>query len=170
MTITSRLSGVRERIADAARRAGRTPSSIRLIAVSKTFPIDAVRAAAAAGHIDFGENKVQEGQMKILAAGALPLRWHLIGHLQANKAKTTGGKADGVLVTDVEGDSEAALKGLRAGDVIVDVGGKTVGSVDEVVAGIKRAKELGRDAVLMRVRSANETNARFVGLSFKKAG
>ena len=90
--------------------------------------------------------------------------------LSANKAKTAGGKADGVLVTDVEGDSEAALKGLRAGDVIVDVGGKQVNSVDEVIAGIKRAKELGRDAVLMRVRSANDTNARFVGLSFKKSG
>ena len=70
----------------------------------------------------------------------------------------------------MEGDSEAALKGLRAGDVIIDVGGKVVSSIEEVVAGIKRAKELGRDAVLMRVRSGSETSARFVGLSFKKAG
>jgi serine protease Do len=90
--------------------------------------------------------------------------------LSANKPKTPGAKAEGVVVTDVENDSEAALKGLRAGDVIVDVGGKVVSSVEEVVTGIKRAKELGRDAVLMRVRSGNETSARFVGLSFKKAG
>jgi serine protease Do len=90
--------------------------------------------------------------------------------LSANKPKTPGAKAEGVVVSDVENDSEAAQKGLRAGDVIVDVGGKVVSSVEEVVAGIKRAKELGRDAVLMRVRSGTDTNARFVGLSFKKAG
>ena len=54
--------------------------------------------------------------------------------------------------------------------MIVDVGGKVVNSIEEVVAGIKRAKELGRDTVLMRVRSGNEQNARFVGLTFKKAG
>ena len=90
--------------------------------------------------------------------------------LSANKPKTPGGKAEGVVVTDVEADSEAAIKGLRAGDVIVDVGGKTVNSIDDVVAGIKRAKDLGRDTVLMRVRSGNEQAARFVGLTFKKAG
>jgi PLP dependent protein len=85
--IALRLNGVRERIAGAAQRSGRLPSSVRLVAVSKTFPIEAVRAAAACGQLDFGENKVQEGQAKILAAGSLPLRWHLIGHLQSNKAR-----------------------------------------------------------------------------------
>ena len=85
--IALRLKGVRDRIADAARRSHRAPSSVRLVAVSKTFPIDAVRAAAAEGQIDFGENKVQEGASKIVEAGALPLRWHLIGHLQSNKAR-----------------------------------------------------------------------------------
>ncbi len=90
--------------------------------------------------------------------------------LSVNKPKTPGAKAEGVVITDVDADSEAAIKGLRAGDIIVDVGGKVVSSIEEVVAGIKRAKELGRDTVLMRVRSGNETNARFVGLTFKKAG
>ena len=90
--------------------------------------------------------------------------------LSANKPKTPGAKAEGVVITDVDADSEAAIKGLRAGDVIVDVGGKAVNSIEEVVTGIKRAKELGRDTVLMRVRSGSETNARFVGLTFKKAG
>lgn len=85
--IAARLNGVRDRIAAAAGRAGRSPSSVRLVAVSKTFPVDAVRVAAAAGQVDFGENKVQEGEAKILAAGSLPLRWHLIGHLQSNKAR-----------------------------------------------------------------------------------
>ena len=71
----------------AASRAKRDPASVRLIAVSKTFPTDYVRAAADAGQVDFGENKVQEGLAKIAQTSDLPLRWHLIGHLQSNKAK-----------------------------------------------------------------------------------
>jgi PLP dependent protein len=92
--IAFRLNSVREKIADAASRANRSPSAITLVAVSKTFPIDAVRAAAAAGQVDFGENKVQEGESKILAAGSLPVRWHLIGHLQSNKAKKAAAAFD----------------------------------------------------------------------------
>ena len=57
--------------------AGRDPAAVRLVAVSKTFPVDAVRAAAAAGQIDFGENKVQEGLQKVAETSGLPLRWHL---------------------------------------------------------------------------------------------
>ena len=89
--LRARLDGVRDRIARAARRAGRDPASVRLIAVSKTFSADDVRAAAAAGQIDFGENKVQEAQRKIAETADLPLRWHLIGHLQSNKARKAGG-------------------------------------------------------------------------------
>jgi pyridoxal phosphate enzyme (YggS family) len=85
--IPSRLADVRARIARAAGRAGRDPASIRLIAVSKTFPAESVRAAAAAGQIDFGENRVQEALGKMDATADLPIRWHLIGHLQSNKAK-----------------------------------------------------------------------------------
>jgi uncharacterized pyridoxal phosphate-containing UPF0001 family protein len=85
--IPRRLASVRERIADAAGRAGRTPGDVRLIAVSKTHPIDAVRAAADAGQLDFGENKVQEALQKIAQSTDNRLRWHLIGHLQSNKAK-----------------------------------------------------------------------------------
>jgi PLP dependent protein len=87
VALESRLSDVRERIARAASRARRDPASVRLIAVSKTFSADHVRAAAEAGQVDFGENKVQEGLTKIAATADLPLRWHLIGHLQSNKAK-----------------------------------------------------------------------------------
>ncbi len=71
----------------AARRSGRQPEEARLIAVSKTCPADFVRAAAAAGQVDFGENRVQEALQKIGNTGDLPLRWHLIGHLQSNKAR-----------------------------------------------------------------------------------
>jgi pyridoxal phosphate enzyme (YggS family) len=85
--LRARLADVRARIARAAGRAGRDPAAVRLIAVSKTFPAENVRAAAAAGQIDFGENKVQEALLKMDATADLPLRWHLIGHLQSNKAK-----------------------------------------------------------------------------------
>jgi len=67
--------------------AGRSPADVRLIAVSKTFPIDAVRAAYEAGQRDFGENRVQEALQKITAGSDLDVRWHLIGHLQSNKAR-----------------------------------------------------------------------------------
>ena len=85
--IASRLADVRARIARAAGRAGRDPASVRLVAVSKTFPVDAVRDAAGAGQVDFGENKVQEALGKMEATGDLTIRWHLVGHLQSNKAK-----------------------------------------------------------------------------------
>jgi pyridoxal phosphate enzyme (YggS family) len=88
--LRARLADVRARIASAAGRAGRDPASIRLVAVSKTFPADAVRAAATAGQIDFGENKVQEALQKIDDTSDLAIRWHLVGHLQSNKAKKVG--------------------------------------------------------------------------------
>lgn len=87
MPVAVRLAEVRARIDAAARGAGRDPSSVRLVAVSKTFPIDAVRAAYAAGQRDFGENRVQEALEKIAASPDLDLRWHLLGHLQTNKAR-----------------------------------------------------------------------------------
>ena len=85
--IRARLASVRERIARAAGKVGRDPSDIRLIAVSKAFSARHVRIAAEAGQLDFGENKVQEGLLKMADTSDLPLRWHLIGHLQSNKAK-----------------------------------------------------------------------------------
>jgi pyridoxal phosphate enzyme (YggS family) len=85
--ISARLTAIRTRIADAAARAGRSPADVRLIAVSKTFPIDAVREAYDAGHRDFGENRVQELLQKMDAAPDLDITWHLIGHLQSNKAR-----------------------------------------------------------------------------------
>jgi len=89
--VRSNLQSVRSRIDAAARRAGRDPSDIRLIAVSKTFSADHVRAAWAAGQRDFGENKVQEALQKIGETSDIEIRWHLIGHLQSNKAKKAAG-------------------------------------------------------------------------------
>jgi PLP dependent protein len=88
--VRARLADVRARIAHAADRVGRDPASIHLVAVSKTFSSDAVREAADAGQIDFGENKVQEALQKMDATAGLAVRWHLIGHLQSNKAKKAG--------------------------------------------------------------------------------
>jgi len=87
MTIADRLAEIRGRISAAARSAGRDPSSVRLVAVSKTFPLEAIREAFQAGQRDFGENRVQEGLQKIAASADLRIRWHLLGHLQTNKAK-----------------------------------------------------------------------------------
>jgi hypothetical protein len=90
--IAANLAEVRGTIAAAARRAGRSPSDVTLIAVSKTFGPDLVRAAYAAGQRDFGENKVQEALQKMAdTADLAAVRWHLIGHLQSNKAKKAAG-------------------------------------------------------------------------------
>jgi pyridoxal phosphate enzyme (YggS family) len=85
--IADRLTEVRTRIAAAAQSAGRDPSSVRLIAVSKTVPVDLIREAWRAGQRDFGENRVQEGLQKISTSADLDIRWHLLGHLQTNKAR-----------------------------------------------------------------------------------
>jgi PLP dependent protein len=90
-TIAANLQSVRSRIDAAALRAGRDPSDVQLIAVSKTFSADRVRAAWAAGQRDFGENKVQEALQKIGETADMQIRWHLIGHLQSNKAKKAAG-------------------------------------------------------------------------------
>ena len=87
--LSARLEGLRRRIGEAARRAGRRPEEVTLVAVSKTHPAALVSAAAAAGATDFGENRVQEAEAKIeeLRRAGPPVRWHLIGHLQSNKAR-----------------------------------------------------------------------------------
>jgi PLP dependent protein len=86
--IAARLAEVRERIARAAAAVGRDPSEIRLVGASKLQPASAIRAAHAAGLRDFGENYVQELERKSKELADLrDLRWHLIGHLQRNKAR-----------------------------------------------------------------------------------
>lgn len=75
-------------MAEAARRSGRSAEAVRLVAVSKTFPAEMIRAAAHCGQLCFGENRVQEAAEKMPMLEDLNLEWHLIGHLQSNKAKT----------------------------------------------------------------------------------
>jgi pyridoxal phosphate enzyme (YggS family) len=85
--ISDRLEQVCARICSAAKRAGRDSRSVRLVLASKTQPPAAVAAAFAAGARDFGENYVQEATSKRSALSDLDIRWHLIGHLQTNKAR-----------------------------------------------------------------------------------
>ena len=85
--IADNIRFVKKRIADAANRAGRDAADIKLVAVSKTHPAEVVGEAIDAGLSVFGENKVQEAEGKILEIGRGGSEWHLIGHLQSNKAR-----------------------------------------------------------------------------------
>jgi pyridoxal phosphate enzyme (YggS family) len=83
--LAGRLAQVRARVAEAARKAGRDPASVKLLAIGKGFPAERIREAADAGQLAFGENRVQEAEAKIAALPAL--EWHLVGQLQRNKAR-----------------------------------------------------------------------------------
>src|SRR4051812_40171793 len=114
--IAMRVDSVRERIAAAARRVGRSPEEIRLVGVTKTHPPDLVVQALAAGLHDFGENRVQEAEPKIaeLAAERNAITWHLIGHLQSNKAKRAASLFDVVHSVDRLALAEALARGVRS--------------------------------------------------------
>jgi pyridoxal phosphate enzyme (YggS family) len=86
-SIAGNLARVQERVARAAERAGREPGEITLVAVSKTFPAEAILAAYHAGARHFGENRVQEWETKQPQLAGLAATWHLVGHLQSNKAR-----------------------------------------------------------------------------------
>jgi PLP dependent protein len=86
-SLAERLAEIEKRIEAAARRVGRSPEEVTLIAVSKTHPVSVLREAIAAGARVFGENKVQEAESKITEIGRGAAEWHLIGHLQSNKAR-----------------------------------------------------------------------------------
>jgi pyridoxal phosphate enzyme (YggS family) len=119
------LDAVLRRIARAAQRVGRDPSDITIVAVTKGHPLDIVREAAAGGLLDIGENRVQEALEKQEAWPDAPVRWHLIGHLQRNKAKLAVGRftlvhsVDSVRLAE-ELEKVAAGQG-RVQDVLVQV-------------------------------------------------
>jgi PLP dependent protein len=119
-SIADHLAEVRSRIGEAARRSGRSSSDVTLIAVSKTFGADRVREAWEAGQREFGENKVQEALQKIAdTADMTGIRWHLIGHLQSNKAK----KAAAAFTCIQSVDSLDLLQRLDAGAETLPAGG-----------------------------------------------
>lgn len=119
--VSERLARVHERIERAARAAGRDPKEIRLLAVSKTHPIPLIREAYAAGQRDFGENYLQQLVQKAIELEDLKdIRWHMIGHLQTNKAKLAAVYAnvvhtvDSVRVAQALGRRRAALAAENA--------------------------------------------------------
>ena len=116
------LAAVHRRIADACSRAGRDPSDVRLLPVSKTVPEERIRLAYAAGCRDLGENKVQEAQRKAEAMVDLAdLRWSVIGHLQTNKAKVVARFASEFQALDSLRVAEALDRRLQAEGRALDV-------------------------------------------------
>jgi pyridoxal phosphate enzyme (YggS family) len=126
MSVAANISSIQERIASAARRAGRNPGDVTLMAVSKTHPPDRIREAYQAGLRAFGENRLQEFAAK---AGALQdlhaAEWHMIGHLQTNKATKTVDLFDAVDSVDslklAEKLDAAARKLGRKLDVLIEI-------------------------------------------------
>jgi pyridoxal phosphate enzyme (YggS family) len=119
------VAAVRARIAAAAARARRRPDEVTIVAVTKGHPLERAREAAAAGLLDLGENRVQEALAKRDAWPGAPVRWHLIGHLQRNKAKLAAGRfalihsLDSVRLADAL-EAAAAAAGIVQ-EVLVEV-------------------------------------------------
>ena len=155
-SIPANLTAIRERIATAAAAAGRRPGDVRLVAVSKTFDADHVRAAYAAGQRDFGENKVQEALQKIGETADLQIRWHLIGHLQSNKVRKAAPAFAAIHVIDsvdlLRRVDTAAADAGRAPDLFiqVDLAGEATkfGATEADVPAIARAASECRAARL----------------------
>lgn len=138
--IADNLRRVQDRIAAAAARAGRDPSAVTLVAVSKTNPVEAVLAALAAGQLHFGENRVQEAQSKFppLRPAHPAMRLHIIGGLQTNKARDAVKLGDVIETLDrprlADAIAEAIAKEGRAPQLLVQI---NVGDEDQK-SGISR--------------------------------
>jgi PLP dependent protein len=114
--IAENLARIRERVARAARRAGRRAEEVTIVAVSKTFPFEAIRAGYEAGLRHFGENRVQEWESKQARVADLEATWHLIGHLQSNKARRAAGLFDRVDSADSLGLAQRLDAAVGEGD------------------------------------------------------
>lgn len=99
-TISDNLTVLRSRLADACNHCGRAPESVRLLAVSKNFGAESVRAAMTAGQIEFGENYLQEALEKMTALAGSGLIWHFIGPIQSNKTRDIAAHFDWVQSVD----------------------------------------------------------------------
>lgn len=119
-SIGERLGEVRSRIESAARRAGRDSAEVTLVAVSKTFPAEVVRAVFEAGANDLGENRAQELKQKVAVLGAGP-RWHFVGHLQSNKVRQVVGAAHLIHSVDRYGLAEAIGRRAVSLGIVQDV-------------------------------------------------
>jgi pyridoxal phosphate enzyme (YggS family) len=157
--IEARLTDVRARIARAANRVGRDPAGARLVAISKTFSADHVCAAAAAGQVDFGENKLQEALQKMERTTGLSIRWHLVGHLQSNKATKAGAHFDAIHSVDGAAIVARLDDGARAAGRHVDLLVQVDLAGEPTKHGAREDELLG---IFDAARSAR--NARIVGL------
>jgi pyridoxal phosphate enzyme (YggS family) len=124
------IAAVRARIAAAAARVGRPASEVGIVAVTKAHPLERAREAVAAGLLDLGENRVQEALAKQEAWPGAPARWHLIGHLQRNKARLVVGRF--VLVH--------SLDSLRLADALA-AAAAAAGVVQDVLVQVNVARE-----------------------------
>lgn len=114
-SLAARIAEVQDKIRACAARCNRSPEEITLVAVSKTHPAEQVRQAIADGLSDFGENRVQEAESKIPIVGRDAVRWHLIGHLQSNKARKA------VELFDVVHSLDSVALAQRLDRICVDV-------------------------------------------------
>jgi PLP dependent protein len=172
MSVAGRLSEVHARIDRAAQAAGRAPAGVKLIAVSKTKPAEAIREAYAAGQRAFGENYAQELSAKAEALADLTdIEWHFIGHLQTNKAKVAAKCAH--VVHTIDSAALARELGKRAGkerssplSVLIEVNlggepqkaGATPSEIAEVMAGVRAQPSLALCG-LMTVPPAGDLDA-----------
>ncbi|HYW37074.1 MAG TPA: YggS family pyridoxal phosphate-dependent enzyme [Terriglobales bacterium] len=162
MSIAENIAQVRERIAAAARRVARNPNEITLMGVSKTFPAERIREAYATGLRFFGENRVQEFAGKATALRDLPdAEWHLIGHLQTNKAAKAAELFDAV-------DSVDSARIAERLNACADSAGKTLSVLVEINVGGEKEKSgfaSGSDELEQILRGAPRwTNLKISGL------
>jgi pyridoxal phosphate enzyme (YggS family) len=161
-SIASNLAEIRERIAGSAARSGRAAEDVTLVAVSKTFPAEAIRSAYGLGVRHFGENRVQEWEAKRASLQDLDATWHLIGHLQSNKARRAANlfnrvdSVDSIAVAQkLDAAAEAEAKRLK---VLIEVhfGGEDTKSgvreadlpaLAESIARLKHVELLGLMAI-----------------------
>lgn len=120
MSLSDRYERVLERVAEAARRAGRRPEDVTLVAVSKTWPADVLKDAAGAGVEVFGENRAQELKEKFAVLGDR-VRWHFVGPLQSNKVRHVVGVAELVHSVDRYGLAEAIARRAHSLGIVQDV-------------------------------------------------
>ena len=120
MTVSENLADVHGAIAAAARRSGREPDDVTLVAVTKTWPVDVVLEAIAAGATDLGENRAQEFKEKVTLLGD-KARWHFVGHLQTNKVRHVVGSCDLIHSVDRLGLAESIARRAAAAGVEQDI-------------------------------------------------
>ncbi|MFN2502283.1 MAG: YggS family pyridoxal phosphate-dependent enzyme, partial [Pyrinomonadaceae bacterium] len=158
--IQSSLEVVQERIRAAARRARRDPDGIKLVAVSKTHPVETIRDAISVGVAALGENKVQEAEAKVLEVGPDQAEWHFLGHLQSNKARKA------VELFDVIQSLDSVTLAKRLERICIDKGRSELPVFVEVdLAGESTKSGIGEDDLPQLVRMLrNCICVRFVGL------